>query len=537
MRVPLLKGYADQSSLNHMNALLQSLYHLCPLRHAVFESTRNSEPISDSSLTNPLDLVFAKMHYSLQNREEITDASIYFKYLTNTPNEFYSLITRDLFESAVNYRSLLQWDVLTVQRTPETDSEVTIAEQFHALPIDSNSFASVQCFLDDFFKIKTEQVFVNVNGENRHKTLQVLKQLSFKPTIATFLLSKHERDFIIEELIYVYDEEEVFNLSSVILFYPHEERFSACLKGKDSFWYMIQDDSVVRISTELALINASAFGYMLFYINGEAEADESLCSTKPNHQLIVESLTKNNIHAISRTVQKQQNSNSPPVKPANVSIKSKNMSNGQLNQVFLASPSSPSVRFPISSRYSPLTMTQPRVEMELLNEILVPADLSRVKMNLLTKELSPIESIEIREEEQINDFDLFTSLQTNDVELEYFENIHVPAHKSRSNEQPAQKQSHQERRQRSDTFAGLMDFDEVQSVAEDEDETVLQTTMASVCKTRIDDESGKPASFRLQYKKQAQSTLATGLLYRTAKAVYALNKEDDEEEDQKEYES
>ena len=538
--------------MNHVNVLLQSLYNACPLRNAVFEKPKSSEEISESFLIkNPIELIFAKIHYDMENGGDATEASIYFKnsYLKTVvsddkkPIDFYSWITRDLFESP-KFRKLLQWDFLTVKRTIQTGSEVFIEEQSDVLTIETGEFQSIQKYLDDLFERKYENIIVTVDGESCEKTVEIFKELTNTPTIATFLIEKNENDIKIEDKISLFDEKE-FNLDAVIIFDPQESKYSTLVKGTDSFWYRIQDDSfVTKITQETVLISASKFGYMLFYI--DANCGSASCSPKPSQQLIIESLTKNTIHTISKTIQKQ--SNSPPLKPLALPTKSKNMLNNQLSYPFgEASPSTLRSASILSLPAFPLTKTPPPVELAQLEAILVPADLSNVKMNLVTTgSFHQSESIDTQNEESvgIEEIEKGNIKRTNsfndigDFELEYFEE--VPKKSETVWSQHYLNQTPTKTEHRRDLFAGLLDFElefhETHAAptanyqvkfdekdAEEEAELFIQASLAKIRKSRSGNEESKTLNTKNQQKKSAKiqkahSILSSGLFYRATKS-------------------
>lgn len=587
-----MKARDDQFSMNHMNVLLQSLYNSCPLRNAIFGNDHQPEDQQiDFDSSNSLKLIFAKMHYDIENHRNptLTDASIYFKdsYLKavegNDPINFYSWITRELFEFP-KYRKLLQWDILTTKKTSENESEVFIEDQFDVLSIQPRTFQSIQSFLDDFFETKIEEVVVTSDGESHEKSLIIIKEFVNSPSIATFLIDRqNEFDFNVEETIRLslIGGEKKYKLNSLILFDDDGDdadgdngdgdKYSVCLKASDSFWYKIQDDSYAKISQELLISLASKFGYMLFYLDTEFEA--SSCSPKPSQELIMDSLTKNTIHTISKTVQKQ--SNSPSLRPLSLSIKTKDMSANQLtfSSPNAASPSildSPSLLLNLSN--FPLMKTPSIVELAQLEAILVPADLSNVKMNLIkTDQSEPVakgssESIVVEEEEEgeeenrnsFEDFGVFAGnlkADQDEIELDYFKEIDLPQHKSRSSSdiwsQRYLKQnypaSHKSEHRR-DLFAGLLDFEmnfhesQATSVSrslnshgkgEDEDEEeelFMKATLAKIHKSRgdegkVEELSGKQMKLKKKNKKSAskiqqdRSMVSDGLFNRPQKST------------------
>lgn len=564
--------------MNHINVVLQSLYNACPLREAVFEKSVHQDTLELSAAFNSLQLIFAKMHYDMENRGEATQASIYFKddYLrtaptTVDPNHFYTWITGNLAEISDKYRKLLQWELFDVKRTVETGSEVVMEEQFNILPVDFTS-QSLQSYLDELFQRKREEITVTLDGEGLKRTIETFKELSSSPTIATFLINPRtsEEELKIEESVFLHGDKE-YKLNSVIIYDPQEMKYSTCLRDAKHSWYRLEDDSFTPVSLESVLISASKFAVMLFYIESRS-MDNS--SPKPSQQLIVESLTKDTMHNISKTIQRQT-SNSPPSKPLlSLPSKSKNMSLRGNSAVFLYGDSSPSTlrstSTPLSLPTLPLTKTPPPDEfLTQLESILVPADLSRVKMNLITTETQQVLSSteassklvtkatkdDKREEAKprASSFDevgLFATTKKelsddDDLELDYFEEVNQqqrPKPKSIwSQHYLPSEDSHEKlvEKGRAELFSGLLDFEidfhdtphaksfddqehfKANFETEEEADLLLQASLAQVRKTR--EEGGDLSSTKKHTKKsakiqKAQSIISSGLFYRS-KAV------------------
>jgi hypothetical protein len=591
-KIPLMKGQDDkQSSMNHLNVLLQSLYTSCPLRNAVFSSEavtlkdEDYHPVTTSTSSNPLELIFAKMHYDIENRVDVkvTEASIYFNdsYLKSSvtsddPIEFYSWLTMELFQNQ-KYRKLLEFGVSTLKQSSEMESKVLIEDQFNFLSIESQNFKSIQNYLTDLFSTKIEEVFVTLDGESQAKTLQISKDLFNSPTIATFLIKRGFEDFSVDETIHLKRKE--YKLNSFIIL--EDDKYSVCLKGvKDSLWYKIQDDSFARIDQESIVINlASKFGYILFYIDMEYESFN--CSPKPSQELIMNSLTKNMIHGISKTVLKQ--SNSPQLKQQSLPIKTKNMPSNELAYSTIksyTSPLSPSSHLnlhDLSLKKDPSTF-----EFANLDKILVRADLSDVKVNLLKTDQTEIieketsKSVQDSDEQKDNcdhfdgDFGLFNeSLKghQDDAELDYFKDYDTHQHKpsrsmgvwsqhylKKSSASPPPSSPDESSR---DHFADLLEFEKkfhkshISAAAtadnanhhlyertytekDGDEEMLMKATLAKIRKFRsdvvksedyFDSSLNKQMSTRKQHKKspskiqESRSMLSNGLFNRPQKEI------------------
>ena len=385
-KIPLLKGFDDRESpMDHINVVLQCLYNACPIRTAVFQNyDRKAMPESSgTAISSPLELIFAKMYYDIENNRE-TMATIYFKesFLESTtttdPSEFYTWITSYLFES-LNYRNLLQ---LRIERSEKSSngairSEVSTEETCSIFTIQHS--ASVQAFLKDLFSEKIEETFVSSDEESYEKIIST--RLTNLPDIATFLIQRDDENeyFMVEDMIQI---EKNYKLNSFVML--EEGKYSACVRGNDSNWYKIQDNSFSKIEDQERVINlASRFGYILFYINDTVTI--STCSPKPCQELILKTYTKEMTYGFSKSARKQSNSpqlkssNSPPSKIKSMAscestyspsscktIVSPQRSNSQLSLKDLPSRKTP----------SPNTWAY-------LDTFLIRRDLSDVKMNLL----------------------------------------------------------------------------------------------------------------------------------------------------------
>lgn len=396
----------DGLSLNHLNVILQSLYHLCPLRKAIFNPTVSFDTATLKQ--NPLELIFAKMHYDYENRNGPTDASIYFKdsYLKNPlhestdPYRFFSWIFEDSF-GFDSIRNLIQWELLTVKRKVEIGSEVTVSEYTEIIKIDpltdTNSLQSY--FAKTNFEHKFELVSVVSEEKFIERTVESRTEIVREPVIAAFQLPRSLDSWPESPRIFTVEPEltlpngKNYNLVAVILYDPQQLKFSVCLDRHDAdsaWWLRLQDDSVQKVSRDSVFVSAAKFGYMVFYLESTANACDS---PKPSIELIIESLSKNTIHGINKTIQRQFSSNSSPSSilksGAHFSQKSKNMpldwhADFALNLMGENSPAGTHRSTSLLSLPSLPSKTPPPIEFEQLQAILVPRDLSNTKLRLIT---------------------------------------------------------------------------------------------------------------------------------------------------------
>lgn len=407
----------DQVPLNHLNVVLQSLYYLCPLRAAVFKkSSFNSVPLDSAASSlknNALELIFAKMHYDYENRSGPTDASIYFKdptfYVSANPDRFYYLLTTNLVESEP-IRNLIQWTFLTKKRTIETGKEVFFEDTYEIITVNlGTEKTSLQAYFDEEFLVPSvDPINAVIFGDSVEISMENQIEIIHAPVIAAFSLPRTldswpETPTIFNvEPVFTLANHKFYNLMAVILYDPIEDKFSVCLKTKtanteESWWYRLQDDSIQRVSQESVLVSVSKFGYMVFY--QEAGSIASFCdSPKPSQQLIMECLTKNTLHAISKTVKKKNSSSSPASglktsSAAQMYQKSKNMPHSDyfafsssLSGGYSNSPYGSTIRSSTSQMTLPSlpSKTPPPIELEQLKSILVPVDLSDTKLRLIT---------------------------------------------------------------------------------------------------------------------------------------------------------
>ena len=431
-------------SLNPLNVILQSLYHLCPLRDAVF---RKFQFPSQS----PLELIFAKIHYDFEGRNGgSTDASVYFNdsflseplYDHGDPNLFFYWIFKGLIELE-EFRKMIQWELLSIKRTISTNSEVSIEDHYEIITvnrINTKTTTSLQSYVrEELFASKSEQVTITSNGIATEKTIENYVELVNEPTIAAFKLprsidSGEEFEFPLlftVEPVLTLPSGKIYNLAVVILYNPEDlTTFSTCLKGNQSsiqgspdWWYRLQDDSIQKVSQEQVLDSASKFGYMAFYLESSEVTDSNFCdSPKPSQQLIMECLTKNTMHSISKTIKRQTSTtNSPPaiLRPTNIPIKSKSVSFGtQMDDSSLNlnvdGDDSPA---PISSLPTWPSKSPSPIEMSQLQHILVPEDLSNAKMRLITSgSFSQLVDLDDKPSGIGN-----LEISNQDMELDYFE--------------------------------------------------------------------------------------------------------------------
>ena len=433
--------------MNHINVVLQSLYPLFPLRAAVFQSSTDyhrSSPISSS--TDPLELVFAKIYYDSENEKGATDSSIYFKdsylitegsigggtplsissvivdlntptspYLSATsnaldysppstspstpnysaiPNEpikFFHWLTRELFKDS-KYRDLMQLELTTIHQSENDEKSVDnyfdifvipVEETLSSLSIPQSRTYSIQSYLDEFFASRAETFSVTIDGVRQDKSREIFKELINSPEILPFLIT--ESGIAIDPLVTLPNENS-YILVSVI--YKDQNEYSAAYRSTDDSWIRLHDDEA---SQDISFDSFSQSVHMAFYMN-------SLCTestAEPSHDLIMESLTRNIRHSITKTI-KRQISNSPPIKSTGIPLKSKRMSNVHLNSLEqIAQTDTLEARgtSPRSKANQFVTLptlpykNSPSDDAEIaqqLKSILIPEDLSHVQMNLVT---------------------------------------------------------------------------------------------------------------------------------------------------------
>lgn len=535
---------SDEFDMNHVNVVLQSLYSLWSLRAAVF----------DSSSSNCLELIFAKIYYDLENEKGATESSIYFNdsYLStegspsshhhttgaladitstdsvpiispaltaknpNEPVKFFHWLSRQLFKDP-KYRELMQWQLTTIRQGEHEEKLIEDNYDIFAIePFSSSTSAdnSIQSHLDELFARKIEIFSVTIDGVRQEKTREIFKEFTNLPEILTFLIT--EREIRLDTSITL-PNGNFYKLTSVIYKEQDSGDYSVALRHSDGYWIRLQDDEAIQ---EVSFDTFSHIAHMAFYTYSTCSFAspclESL-TPKPSQQLIMECLTKNYRHSISKAVKRQltnTHSSSPTLTrqssgTAPLPSKSKQMTSAYLSLsgqlAYLANFETDI--FPSRSDSAKM-LTLPTLPIkhslsddadiaQQLNCILVPEDLSHIQMNLVTT--GPFNNIEAATGEQVrsdrkaaaaavesgidpaderessddfvgDDFNLFkkkisppkrVESEDGDFELDYFEE--VPRKGSSVwntyylNISPLRQQKQPDQKRRN-CFSGLMDF-------------------------------------------------------------------------------
>ena len=364
-----------------------------------------------------LELVFAKIHYDQNARDdhdEPTEAAIYFeksysyqnlqsKHLSSTNSliSFYNWLNEDLLKFP-QFRELLQWNFLSTKTNYGRKNEVSHEEKFDHLRVEIFKYSSIKSFIDDFIGLKTENVINTFEGLIQTGIIEYVKEILNVPKILCFQLLRVFEDsdsfeepnpslsiFSVEESLII--NSETFDLVSVIFYDEMQKTFNVCVKLNNQ-WHKIQGETSQKVTKETVWYLASKFGEIIFYLN---QSTSLACPYKsPSQQLIIDSLTCNTIHNIHKSVQKYStinksqsitSSSSSFSHPTKSKSMMRNSSNSNFDNNYQSTDCSTFINSNSNSNHFPLK-SSPFSDLELaqLNSLLIPYDLSNVKMNLIT---------------------------------------------------------------------------------------------------------------------------------------------------------
>lgn len=463
--------------MNHVNVVLQSLYPLSPLRAAVFRASPDyrespspfffsTEAFEVSSSNDPLELIFAKIYYDLENDKGATESSIYFadNYLINEaspstdgtpisissssgdvdtptksttdtstpritpdeikapvslsskPVEFFHWLTKELFKDP-KYCKLMQWELTTISKGDAGENSfqdyfdifsiplTEILSIFSPKPKSISKPLSLQSYLDNFFSHKLETFSATIEGIRQSKSRETFKEFANSPEILSFLISESSSEIYVNPFIELLNGLS-YKLTSVI--YKEGDEYSVALRQfyfendetvykEEGSWIRLHDDEPIR---EISFDEFSNSIHMAFYMNSECDDLYSSNHLKPSQKIILDCLTKNYKHVISNTIKRQKNnrsnassSPSPSKQSGAVPSKTKQMSNSMFNLSGQVATFVGDKNINPNQSFSHLTLpalpikNSPADQAEIeaqLKTILVPNDLSHIKMNLIT---------------------------------------------------------------------------------------------------------------------------------------------------------